>query len=75
MGNGTWSSISADASRLRSPRYFSSAVLADGRVVVIGGEYNISLRERLVETNLGAIYDPKANTWTTLSAPSGWYTQ
>src|SRR5262249_51581348 len=25
-----------------------------------------------VWTNLGAVYDPKSNTWVTLPAPSGW---
>jgi len=52
------------------PLYFASAVLADGRVVVIGGEYNLSSGG--VWTNLGAIYDPVANVWNNLNAPSGW---
>ena len=52
-----------------APLYYASAVLADGRVVVIGGEYNFFVA---AWTNLGAIYDPKANKWTPLPAPDGW---
>jgi hypothetical protein len=44
-----------------APLYFASAVLPDGRAVVIGGEYN-SLTP--VWTNIGFIYDPVANTWS-----------
>lgn len=51
------------------PDAFSSAVLADGRVVITGGEY---LNGAFTLTNLGAIYDPKANTWTNLAPPSTW---
>ena len=55
-----------------APLYFSSAVLPDGRLVVIGGEYNGSGCSSHVETTLGAVYDPMAKTWTALGAPSGW---
>lgn len=48
---------------------FASAVLADGRAVITGGEY---LNGAFTLTNLGAIYDPKANTWTILPAPASW---
>jgi len=51
------------------PDDFASAVLADGRVVITGGEYN---NGQFTLTNLGAIYDPVANTWTPLAAPPGW---
>jgi hypothetical protein len=44
-----------------APLYFSSAVLPDGRVVVIGGEY-VSLIP--VWTNMGFIYNPATNTWS-----------
>jgi hypothetical protein len=65
---GTWSQIaSLPAGYL--PLYFASAVLADGRLVILGGEYNDT---NFLLTNLGAIYDPVAETWTTLSAPAGW---
>ena len=43
------------------PLYFASAVLPDGRVVVIGGEYNNLI---VTETNIGFMYDPVANTWS-----------
>ena len=51
------------------PLYFGSAVLADGKLVVIGGEYNFF---NPAETNQGAIYDPVADTWTPITPPSGW---
>jgi len=43
------------------PLYFASAVLADGGVVVIGGEYNNLV---FVKTNIGFLYDPVANSWS-----------
>ena len=52
------------------PRFFSSAVLPDGRVIAEGGEYNTGCTEAW--TNLGAIYDPLINTWTAITPPSGW---
>ena len=52
-----------------APLYHASGVLADGRVVVMGGEYNGSNTE--VWTNLGAIYDPLADTWTPVNPPLG----
>jgi hypothetical protein len=67
--NGTWSQIARLPSGY-APRFFASAVLADGRVIVEGGEDNNSVRD--VQTNLGAIYDPLADTWTPVSPPSGW---
>jgi hypothetical protein len=66
--NGTWSQVASLPSGY-VPLYFASAVLADGRLVVVGGEYN-SLQ--FVLTNKAAIYDPKANTWTALGHPNGW---
>lgn len=66
--NGTWSQAASLPSGY-APLYFASAVLADGRLVVEGGEYNFF---NLVETNLGAIYDPLTNKWTSITAPSGW---
>jgi hypothetical protein len=44
-------------------------VLPDGRVVIMGGEYNGS--NRGVWTNMGAIYDPVADTWTNVNPPLG----
>ena len=68
--SGTWSQA-ASMPPGYGPGDFSSAVLADGRLVVIGGEYNNPCTQQ-AETNLGAIYDPRANAWTPLSAPGEW---
>jgi hypothetical protein len=70
--NGTWTAIASlpvIGGTQYAPLYHASAVLPDGRVIIMGGEYNGSGTE--VWTNLGAIYDPVANTWTAVSAPSG----
>jgi hypothetical protein len=70
--NGTWSKIASlpviDGTQY-APLYHSSAVLPDGRVIIMGGEYNGGTP---VWTNMGAIYDPVANTWTAVAAPPGW---
>ena len=66
--NGTWTQL-ASLPAGYSPLYFSSAVLTDGRVIVEGGEYNFF---NSAWTNLGAIYDPVANTWKSVTPPSGW---
>jgi hypothetical protein len=68
--NGTWSRI-ASLPAGYGPLYFSSAVLADGRVIVEGGEYNFC---NAVWSNQGAIYDPIADTWTAVKPPAGWQT-
>ena len=66
--NGTWSQLPSLPSGY-SPEAFASVVLADGRLVITGGEYNFGV---FTLTNLGAIYDPAANTWTNLLPPSNW---
>jgi hypothetical protein len=63
--NGTWTQMASLQSGY-DPYAESSAVLADGRLVVIGGEYNFGQFDL---TNLGAIYDPISNKWTPLKAP------
>ena len=63
--NGTWTQLASLPSGY-SPLYHSSAVLPDGRVIIMGGEYNFL---KPMWTNLGAIYDPIANTWTPVAAP------
>lgn len=70
--NGTWTQIASlpvIGGAQYAPLYHASAVLPDGRVIIMGGEYNGGGTE--VWTNLGAIYDPVANKWTAVSAPSG----
>ncbi len=66
--NGTWVQLATMPSGY-APLYYASAVLSDGRVVFEGGEYNNTSQS---ETNLGAIYNPAANSWTSISPPSGW---
>ncbi len=66
--NGTWSQL-ASMPVGYAPLYFASAVLADGNVIVEGGEYNNGSDD---ETNLGAYYNSSTNTWTSVSAPPGW---
>jgi len=65
--NGTWSAL-PDMRSDYGPLYFASAVLGDGRVVVIGGEYNFGAA---AWTNKGATFDPTTNSWTNLNPPSG----
>lgn len=68
--NGTWSPI-ADSINART--FFSSAVLRDGRLLVIGGEYSdTSGTMQQDETNKAEIYDPVTNTWKSLTPPAGW---
>lgn len=66
--NGTWTQVASLESNY-DPDAFASQVLADGRVLIEGGEYNFG---NFVLTNLGEIYDPAANTWTPLTPPPGW---
>jgi hypothetical protein len=68
--NGTWTQLASMQSGYE-PLYFASAVMIDGQVLIEGGEYNNLIG---VETNKGAIYNPVANQWTTVSPPSGWST-
>jgi hypothetical protein len=70
--NGTWTQI-ASMPPGYGPLYYASAVLADGRVVVMGGEYNLNDNNgNGVWSKLGAIYDPEKNEWLPLEAPFGW---
>lgn len=66
--DGTWKQA-ASMPPGYGPLYFASAVLADGKLVVEGGEYNFF---KTAETNRGAIYDPVADSWTPIAPPSGW---
>ena len=66
--NGTWTQL-ASLPAGYVPQYFASAVLADGRLVITGGEYN---NGSFTLTNQGAVYNPKANTWTMVTPPTGW---
>jgi hypothetical protein len=69
--NGTWTQI-ASLPATYSPLYHSSAVLPDGRLIIEGGEYLLSLDQtQLVPTwtPQGSIYDPIADTWTPVAPP------
>ena len=63
--NGTWSDL---APMHWTRRYYASAVLADGRVLVSGGEYS----DAGSETNKTEIYEPTTDIWTELTPPAGW---
>ncbi|HEY2444326.1 MAG TPA: hypothetical protein VGI20_01125 [Rhizomicrobium sp.] len=66
--NGTWTQLASLPSGYE-PLYFAAAVLADGRLVITGGEYNFG---SFAFTNLGAIYNPLNDTWSKLKHPKGW---
>jgi hypothetical protein len=66
--NGTWTQLASLPSGY-APYANASAVLADGRLIIEGGEYNFG---NFTLTNLGAIYDPTKNTWTAVAPPKTW---
>jgi hypothetical protein len=66
--NGTVKQIASLPSGY-APLYFGSVVLPDGRYIIEGGEYNNGQADW---TNLGAIYDPVKNKWTSVKPPTGW---
>jgi hypothetical protein len=53
-----------------APTYECRAVLPDGRLLIIGGEYQ-GTGTVPVESNQGAVYDPVANSWQPLAPPPG----
>jgi len=68
--NGTWTKMASfPASWDYAPDAAASAVLADGRVIIEGGEYNDG---QFTLTNLGAIYDPVTDNWKQVDPPPGW---
>jgi len=66
--SGSWKPIAPMPSGYQ-PFGFAEQVLPNGNVLIEGGEYN---QNNPVWTNLGAIYDPVADKWTSVSPPSGW---
>ena len=64
---GSWTQLKDGPN---SPLYFACSVLRDGRVFIAGGEYNGTSAQ--VELLAAEIYDPVANTWKTISTPTGW---
>jgi hypothetical protein len=68
--NGTLTQVQSMPTTLNyDPTFFASAVLPDDRVIIEGGEYNNGFKKF---TTKGAIYDPVANTWTSVPPPAGW---
>lgn len=63
--NGTWTEIGSLPPGY-APLYHSSAVLPDGRVIIMGGEYNFF---NAIWTAQGAIYDPLTDAWTSVAPP------
>ena len=66
--NGTWKQLASLPSGY-APLYFAASVLADGRLIIEGGEYNFGV---FAFTNMGAVYDPAKDTWTMQKPPKGW---
>jgi len=69
--NGTWSTTNITSlPKTYKPRFFCSVVLADGRVIFTGGEYNGGGSN---QSNLGYIFDPTLNggmgSWTQITPP------
>jgi hypothetical protein len=69
--DGTWTQVGSLQSGY-GPSAFASDVLANGKFAIIGGEYNTPGQYDLQLTNLGAVYDPTAGTWTPLGHPNKW---
>jgi hypothetical protein len=62
--NGTWTTLAPmGLERL----FFGSAVLQDGRVMVMGGEFSGPNTDNN-ETNTGEIYNPVTNIWTPIAS-------
>jgi hypothetical protein len=72
--NGTWLRLSSPPNGY-APYAGAQAVLADGRVLFVGGEYNDNQYNLPFApsglTNMSAIYDPVADTWMMIAAPPG----
>jgi hypothetical protein len=68
--NGTWTQLASLPSGY-APYAMAEAVLADGRLIISGGEYNETF-DCCQFTNQSAIYDPLTNKWTMIKPPKGW---
>jgi hypothetical protein len=72
--NGTWHRLSSPPVGY-APYSGAQAVLADGRVLFVGGEYNQNQYNLPFApsglTNMSAIYDPVADSWMMIPAPPG----
>jgi hypothetical protein len=72
--NGTWRKL-ASMPEGYAPADGAQVVLADGRVLFVGGEYNQNQYQLPFApsglTNMSAIYDPVADSWTMIAPPPG----
>ncbi len=72
--NGTWRTLASPPLGY-APADGAQVVLADGRVLFVGGEYNQNLYQLPFApsglTNMSAVYDPVADSWTMIAAPPG----
>ncbi len=72
--NGTWSQLSGPPPGY-APYAGAEVVLADGRVLFVGGEYNQNQYSLPFApsglTNMSAVYDPVTDTWTMIAPPPG----
>jgi len=68
---GTWKQLASLPSGY-APYANTAAVLADGRLLISGGEYS-NCGQEFTLTNQSAIYNPLKNKWTMVAPPKGWY--
>ncbi len=72
--NGTWHRLASPPVGY-APYAGSQAVLADGRVLFVGGEYNQNQYALPFApsglTNMSAVYDPVTDRWTMIAPPPG----
>lgn len=72
--NGTWRLLSSPPAGY-APSDSAQVVLADGRVLFVGGEYNQNVYSLPFApsglTNMSAVYDAVADRWTMIGAPPG----
>ncbi len=61
--SGTFTTL---ASMTTPRRFYGSVVLPSGKVMVVGGEYT-GVNSNGNFGNLGEIYDPAANTWSSIA--------
>jgi hypothetical protein len=66
--DGTWTAV-AKAPTNDCPLYYADQVLPTGNMIENGGEYNNCGSG---ESTAGALFNPVANSWASVSPPTGW---